>query len=262
MASGKQKKPPPLPSKGSALLARLKAALASAELDDVLVASLSMHDREARVRLLERLNPTTAAALRLALAPPRRPAAVAAVVPSQEKLRQQWNALWAEWNDCVEESGREDGRYVRQERHWEAPYCDLSSLSLDLDKVAKRLRPLLAPVQRAGIAGDFSFLDRLRHLDDELASGLPEWMAPDELELMLGPEATACMLEWEGGVPERPRCELFELIDAITRLEAERERVCFHEKTIARYVAAWPKQALQAPGLREVVASAERLRAG
>jgi hypothetical protein len=246
VASRRQERKTHGSEKDAALLDRLRAGLADTELRDVLVASLRAHDEPGRARLLKRLEPATADVLSSVLARPRRGRA-AAVKPGRGKLRQQWDAHWAEWNDCVAEAGLEDGRYVRQDHDWEAPYYCPDELSSDLDAVAKRLRPLLAPVRMAGIAGDSIFFDAIRRLDDELGSGLPEYMDPGSLGLALGPEATACLLEWEGGVPGNPRGELFDLVDAVCRLDAELAHVWVDTSTVARFLSERPE------GVREAL---------
>lgn len=244
MASRKRKSSTHNPQE-DALLGRLQAGLADTEIRDVLIASLRSHDRKGQARLLARLDPATAAVLAEALKPPRSVGAAPALKPSRGKLRQEWDALWVEWNDCVAEAGLEDGRYVRQDHHWEAPYHCPEELSSDLDAIAKRLRPLLVRVRKAGIASELSFLHQIRALDDELGSGLPEYMDPGSLELLLGPETTSCMLEWEGGGTGKPHCELFELVDAICRLETRLAHVFFDARSVARYLADWPEEALE-----------------
>lgn len=237
------------------LLARLRAGLADAELRDVLLASLRAHDEAGRARLLKRLQPDTAAVLLNVLYPARRAGAPATVAPGKAKLRQDWDALWAEWNDCVLESGLEDGRYIQQEHHWEAPYFCADSLAHDLEAIAKRMKPLFNQVRGEGIAVGFSFLEQLRNLAQELGSGPPEYVDHESTELLLGPEVTSCVLEWEAGGPGAPRGDPFALVDALCKLEAGLDHVFLDAKTVARFVATWPDAAQQA-----VVVGVERER--
>ena len=45
---------------------------------------------------------------------------------------------------------------------------------------------------------DFSFAEAVQNSIEEIESGLPDWMDPFANEgFVLGPEATACLIEWE-----------------------------------------------------------------
>src|SRR6185437_9479065 len=189
-----------------ALLRRLDEILSDDELRSVLGSALRVLDAVARDRLLARLDSDTAEALRRALSGPEkssrgaRPVVVAA---GKRKLRQEWDRAWKEWGEVVEQSGVEEGRYVRQDAHWEPPYLDTGSIGDDLDAVASRIRPLIPRVIAEGIAPDFSFAETVEAMNGELFAGLPDWFGAVDEGCHLGPEATSCLLEWEWRIAQR-----------------------------------------------------------
>ncbi|MDP3214106.1 MAG: hypothetical protein Q8S73_08380, partial [Deltaproteobacteria bacterium] len=161
-----------------ALLLRLQEALSDDELEALLPAALLALDAAGRRRLLEGLDAPTRDALTLALTPPSK--AGAPVRAGRRKVEQEWETLWARWDEIVAASGDEEGEYVHQEHHWEAPYADRGSVTDDLDAVAAEFRALMPEVIAADLAPDLRFTEILEDLDDELGAGLPDWMgSPD-----------------------------------------------------------------------------------
>ncbi len=254
MTARKARRPPTESSTHRTLLAQLQTGLSDAELYEVLVTSLLAHDQDGRARLLNALNADTASVLQSILSPPRR-GPVRTVAPGKRKLQQEWDALWAEWNDCVVESGLEDGKYVQQDHHWEAPYFAPVDLSDDLDAIAKRLRPLLPRMRNQRLVSDFSFIHQLVRLDEEIGSGLPEYVDSDWCELRLGAEATSCLLEWEAGGSGAASRDPFSLVDALCSLTTRLHHVYLDSTTVARFVKSFTEDALQA-----VLAGIERSR--
>ena len=125
-----------VPPQEDALLERLGKALSDEEIRHVLGSALLALDDTSRKRLCARLAPETSAALVPVLDPPpsnARGSKTPVVVAGKGKFRQEWDRLWAEWEEVVAESGDEEGKYVQQDHDWEAPYSDPSSISEDLD---------------------------------------------------------------------------------------------------------------------------------
>ena len=60
-------------------------------------------------------------------------------IASNEKLIEEWEDLWSEWNDVVIEVGDEDGKYVNQDYHYDPPYFCPDDVADDLEKVAEKL---------------------------------------------------------------------------------------------------------------------------
>ena len=77
--------------------------------------------------------------------------------PGKDKIRQEWEHLWSDWNDCVFESESEDGRYVIQEAHWEPPFFDTTALADGLERIAAKMRELVPPVVDEGLDPELSF---------------------------------------------------------------------------------------------------------
>jgi hypothetical protein len=157
--------------------------------------------------------------------------------PGGAKIRQEWEKAWSDWEACVAESGDEDGRYVIREHHWEEPYLDASSLALDLEPIAARMRAMLERVMDEGLAPAFSFSSAIEEMDAEIGSGLAHWMDPSSGDgCALGPEVTGCLLEWEWRARRRDRHSAFELAEAIRKLEASARIVSLDRDTVARFI--------------------------
>lgn len=115
---------------------------------------------------------------------------------STARQAQTWSGLWNEWYAVVTEAGEEDGEYIAQEAHWEAPYFDETSFVQDLEIIAEKMRPLLQTAFQNGFSPDAGFSKALIEVEEEVTEGLPEWM---ELVNGLGLEEnlTTCLMEWE-----------------------------------------------------------------
>ena len=85
-----------------------------------------------------------------------------------------------------------------------------------------------------GVDRRFSFLTRIKDMDAEIGSGLPEWMDPSSGDgCPLGPEVTGCLLEWEWRACPRDGRSAFALADAIRKLEAS-ARIVIPDTTPSR----------------------------
>jgi hypothetical protein len=122
-------------------------------------------------RLLRRVGPETSKALRRALDADN---AKKPPVPGRAKIKEEWDEAWTDWNARIADASDSEGKYVIQENHWEAPYFDPTSVTLDLEPIAARMRKLLPRVFDANIAPHFSFAQAVRESMEEIASGLPE----------------------------------------------------------------------------------------
>lgn len=115
-------------------------------------------------------------------------------IATRAKYEQEWESVWNRWHEATAELGVEDGRYVYQEHHWEAPYFDGNALAENLDEVAKDILPLIERVSELGIEERDFFRDELLEIKDG-ANSYPDWMG--EGECTLGPITTSCFLKWE-----------------------------------------------------------------
>lgn len=230
------------------LLPRLTGALSEEELQRVLVCSLLVMDEAARERLVECLGPETGATLRSVLHPARkgargtRPSGPAA---SRGKLRQDWERLWSEWAGVVAETSRAHGRYVQQEERWDPAYLDTTAIAEDLDAIAARMRPLIAPVIQEQAAPDFSFIEAIAELDDDLGAGLGDWLESVD-ESYLGRQVTSCLLEWEWTVTQQNNLGAPAFADSIRDLERRLHQLILDREALVEFVLGLAEKHLRA----------------
>lgn len=179
-------------------------------------------------------------------------------VVSAEKNLEKWNHLWSQWYEAVFEVGEEDGKYVRQEDHWEAPYFDGYILAEDLEKIAKNMFPLIEEIFPAGVKDKDVFAEAIETIEQNIES-YPEWMGADYEGLCLEPVTTRCLLQWEwlvAGVVEvfldrmialDGRLKIVGLdvdtfIDFFTLLSAETQRKIYEYIHVKRNQPVWQKE--------------------
>jgi len=101
---------------------------------------------------------------------------------------------------CLESSG------------WKESYFDPQSVTDDLEPIAARMRKLLPRVFDENTDPDFSFAQAVQESIEEIESGLPDWMDPFANEgFGLGPEMTACLIDWEWRSARRRGMTAFQL---------------------------------------------------
>ncbi|PIU19334.1 MAG: hypothetical protein COT18_08050 [Elusimicrobia bacterium CG08_land_8_20_14_0_20_59_10] len=155
-----------------------------------------------------------------------------------DKVRREWKNCRRDWDKVVCESGDENGKYVLQGHHWEEPCFDPDSLAGDLEPIAARMRPLIRRVFKANLDPGFKFAEVIEWTVDEIGSGLPEWLDPFRMDgLGLGPETTACLLEWEWLVAQRDGTGAFAFVDKLRELEASARNLELHAKTVAGFIS-------------------------
>jgi hypothetical protein len=225
----------PSSTKRDTLRRHLHEALSDDERDVVLAAALLTLDAAGRERLLDGLDADTRDALGSVLNPPTKTAAR----PGRRKVEQEWNARWARWDEIVEASGDEEGEYVHKDRPWDTPYTDRASVAGDLDAVAAQLRALMPAVIAADLAPDLRFTEIVEDLDDELGSGLPDWMgsAGDE-EYLLGAETTRLFLEWDWAMEQASGVARADFLDGWREVEGSLAHVRLHAASIDGFGSA------------------------
>lgn len=182
--------------KDAALLELLRNSLAEEEIRQVLTGALQSLDAAGFERLIGRLDPNTGETVQRVMASHKKGAPKSKPAPGRAKIRQEWDRVIGDWRDCLYESGDEEGKYVLQENHWEAPYLDTSAVTEDLEKIATRMRRMIPRVLENDIDPDFSLIDLAEETVKEVGSGLPEWMRCGGEEFGFGAEATGCLMEW------------------------------------------------------------------
>lgn len=238
------------PDPAEALSDRLREALSDDELQTVLVRSLLALDEAGRERLLDGLDAETRDALRLALDPPKKgPSRDAAksVVVGRRKLQQEWEALWRRWDEIVEESGEEKGRYVQQDHDWDPPYLIRSEVADDLEVVGAQLRTMTPALIAADLAPDLRYAEILKDLDDEVGAGLPEWIeSADGNELLLGPETSSLVLEWDWAMEQAKGVGWTDFLDDWRDTEERLTNVILDDQSIRAFVLGQPEPARRA----------------
>lgn len=234
------------------ILDALHQTLSEREIQLVLARGLQALGDAGQKRLFARLDPDTSAVLRAVLEPTSKDRDAREVKPGKDKLRQEWKARRSEWDECIAESGLEDGKYVCQDEHWEPPYLAMDSVTADLEQIARRMRPLLGRVWDEGLDPDFSFAGALEAAAEEAGVGLPDWMDAGEAP-GFGREVTTCLLEWEWRAARRDGVSAFQFLDRVRRLERSLQKATLDEDAIAAFVAA-----LGADEQREILRGFER----
>ena len=216
------------------ILKRLSAGLSKEEIQHVLAEALSSLDPAGVKRLLQQVGPETSAALRgvLDADDSKRPP-----VPGIAKIKEEWDQAWEDWNARIAEACDQEGDYVMQEHHWEQPYVDPLSVTHDLEPIAARMRKLLPRVFDENLDPDLSFAQAVQEDVEEISSSLPDWMDPFANEgFGLGPQATACLIDWEWRSSRRRNMTAFQFVDQLCELEASTKGLGLDEKVIAGFV--------------------------
>lgn len=216
------------------ILKRLSAGLSAEEIRRVLAGALNSLDQTGVDSLLERLGSETGTALRRVLDADN---AKHPPVPSRAKIKEEWERAWADWDSRIAQACDSEGDDVIQEHHWEQPYFDPQSVTYDLEPIAARMKKLLPRVFDENIDPDFSFAQALQESMEEIAFGLPDWMDPFVNEgFGLGPEATACLIDWEWRSARRRGMTAFQFLDQLCELEGSTEGLGLDEKVVARFI--------------------------
>ncbi len=222
------------PANEGDILNRLSAGLSQEEIRHVLAGALKSLGPTGVDRLLKRVGSETGAALGRALGagdskqPPS---------PGRAKIKEEWQQAWEEWNFRIGEASDSEGDYVIQEHHWEEPYFDPQSVALELEPIATRMKKLLPRVFDENIDPRFSFANAIQGSIEEIESGLPDWMHPFDYEgFQLGPEVTACLIDWDWRSARRRGITAFQFVDELRQLEASTRGLRLDEKVLARFI--------------------------
>jgi hypothetical protein len=185
-------------------------------------------------RLLQQVGSETGTALRRVLDADN---SKHSPVPGRAKIKEEWEQAWADWNSRIAEASDSEGDYIVQEHHWEEPYFDPQSVTHDLEPIAARMRKLLPRVFDENIDPDFSFAQAVQEAIEEIESGLPDWMDPFAYEgFGLGPEVTACLIDWEWRGARRRGRTAFQFVDQLCQLEVSKQGLGLDDKVVARFI--------------------------
>ncbi|MDM8547879.1 hypothetical protein QUF61_15430 [Candidatus Venteria ishoeyi] len=154
---------------------------------------------------------------------------------SNEKLEQKWKAVWAQWNDIINEVGDEDGEYISQEEDWEPPYFDGEELTADLETVALDIFPLLEPIYALGIEDENLFFNALEELGDAIRS-YPEWMGMEYVDpCYLERQTSHCMFQWLYLCAKDDAQPTAFLLESLVALEDVTPQVNWHNDSLIEF---------------------------
>ena len=222
----------------------LESALTQKEITQLATAALVSLDDAGKRKLIESLAPESADAIRPFLSndPGKKPKALASKPKAgNAKIRELWEGLWSEWNDCIFEAEDEDGKYVHQDAHWEPPFFDSSEVASDLEEIAKRMYEFIDRVWVDDLAPDLSFIEELREAAASIGSGLPEWFDPPE-GIYFGTQVTRCLLEWEWRRARQEELNVFGFAERIRDLEKSVRDGSLDDNAIVTFFTALPEE--------------------
>ena len=146
-------------------------AFTSDQIAQILDVLFDLLEEEKRKLLLSRVDQDIAETLAQLIESKKEKAAK---VVSQSKRMEEWEGLWGEWQNIVDDVGNEEGKYIYQEHHWEEPEFDRCSLFEDLDKIAAKMWPLLEEIYEIGEEEKEIFAEALSEIQDGI-DAYPEW---------------------------------------------------------------------------------------
>ena len=217
---------------------RLRTALTQGEIGQLMDSLLNVLQSEQLDKALSDLSHDTQKTIREILTPPKTTTSRQASQSSPTslaKLSQTWSEQWQEWNDIVWAATEEDGKYIEQEARWEPPYFDEYTFAEDLDKVAKKMRPLVQVAFDNGFTPDNGFVTALLEAEGEVSSSLPEWMEIVD-GITLGSHVTHCLLQWEWLDNKAQGQDAFQFAKRIRQLESTFSLMGLDDNTLIEFL--------------------------
>ena len=162
-------------------------------------------------------------------------------VVSDEKYAEQWRQLWEDWNAVVMEVGDEEGEYVEKDADWEPPYFDGTAVTIDLEKIAIKMMPMMEKVYALGIEEAEVFSLALEELEVAIRD-YPEWMGAEESECYLEPVSTQCLLKWEClWANDKPNPAII-FVERIYDIESTLETIAWDRDAFVDFFLALPEK--------------------
>jgi hypothetical protein len=222
-----------------ALLARLEDAFTEDERRQILIGALLGMDRAAREHLCAQLGATGATlAPLLGLAPvAARGQAPAAVSP--QRIEQDWQLLWKEWDRIVKATDNGKSPYIQNSISYTTPDLDTDTLVADLEKVAARLL-LLLPLHLAHPGPKpVDLAKKLASSLGKLAPSYQSYIILPEQGATLGTATTQLALRWlwQHDPKLKPAARLARLGKLASALFESEPCFFFEEGTLASFMA-------------------------
>ncbi|MGH7495966.1 MAG: hypothetical protein ACREOO_26740 [bacterium] len=162
-------------------------------------------------------------------------------IVSDQKYIEEWDELWSAWGEVALEAGEEEGKYIYQEHHWEAPYFAGDTLAEDLDRIAEKMLPRLERIYALGTADANIFVEGIQEIGSCIYD-LPEWMGADHEGFCLGPAATRCVLKWEWLVASSKARPSPAFVERILAIEDSSELVDLDGSAMVEFFLALPEK--------------------
>jgi len=179
---------------GDRLAKLLIAGLTSKQLTHVLARLLNRTSEPACGELCDELDEDSAAVLRELLTPRPTGQVEPAETTSDARFAEEFGAVTRDLQALALEIGDEEGKYVCQEHHWEAPDFDAGRLADDIERCTERMLPLLERAAGLELEDEAFFADLFDEFSEAIAS-YPEWIYTEE-GVSLERTATDCVLKW------------------------------------------------------------------
>lgn len=232
---------------------RLLAALTQQEIAQLLDALVAVLSPPQQAQALAQLAVDTRQTVQQILTAPVEPTATPTPLPaSLAKLAEQWSALWQEWGAIVSAAADEEGEYYTQEEQWEPPFFDSDALMAALEAVAGKMQPLLETAFTHGFAPAEGFVEALVGVEDEVTTGMPDWIEITE-GLSMGAALTRCLLTWEWLANAAEGDDAYGFALRIRAAEEELTETSLDDNTLAAFFTELPAPAQQQilQGMRE-----------
>jgi hypothetical protein len=222
---------------------RLLTALTNTEVSSLLDALLQTLPLDSLEKSIAQLASDTQATIRQIL----QPYEISGADPKAEfstrslaKLSQTWSELWQDWEVIILEASEEDGQYIEQEAHWEAPYFDNYAFADDLDGVAQKMQPLVQTAFEHDFTPDRGFASALLEAEAKISGGLPEWMEIVD-GIVLGNYVTQCLLQWEFLTTQTQGQDAFQFVQHIKHLESEFSLMGLDDQALINFLCELPE---------------------
>lgn len=232
---------------------RLLVALTQQEIAQLLDALFAVLSPPQQAQALAHLAVDTRQTVQQILTAPAESSTTPTPLPaSLAKLAEQWSALWQEWRAIVSAASDEEGEYYTQEEQWEAPYFDGDALMTALEAVAGKMQPLLETAFTHGFAPAEGFVEALVGVEDEVTTGMPDWIEITE-GLSMGAALTRCLLNWEWLANAAEGDDAYGFALRIRAAEEELTETSLDDNTLVAFFTELPAPAQQQilQGMRE-----------
>lgn len=177
------------------LLARLEGAFTEVELRQILVGALAGLDRAAQEALCAGLG-ATGATLASMLGPVSATRGAPRSAVSPQRLEQEWQALWKEWDRIIKATDDEEGPYLQNEISYTSLDLAEDKLVADLESVAVKLLPLLPSYLATPAPRSFDLTKKISSSLGKIAPNHIDYLIVNEEGATLGAATSKLVVSW------------------------------------------------------------------